>query len=142
MCVRAQAYGYEHLATLNNLERVRLLRLKKGDSTWPALTKYGRACVCGRADVCVTLAPPRRHFRLIYGDVNTTEPNDIAYVTAGYARAAAAAAAFGCRLLSVRDRVHGAQLRAAERPPRRACDGGGRVERRRGWDAAAARRDA
>lgn len=91
---RRQAYGYEHLATLSNLERVKLLRTKKGDSTWPALTKCAdrdAAIRCGVAPltcclcVCVWVggAVACRHFRLIFGDVNTTEPNDIAYVTAG-----------------------------------------------------------
>lgn len=59
-----QTYGYQHLLTLYNLEKTRLLKRQEGKSNWNSV---------------------KQTFRLIYEDVNQREPNDIAYAYAGYA---------------------------------------------------------
>eukprot|EP01094_Clydonella_sp_ATCC50884_P027895 TRINITY_DN8212_c0_g1_i1.p1 TRINITY_DN8212_c0_g1~~TRINITY_DN8212_c0_g1_i1.p1 ORF type:complete len:596 (+),score=194.45 TRINITY_DN8212_c0_g1_i1:119-1906(+) len=59
-----QTYGYEHVATLEKLERVGLFRRQEGRNVYSAL---------------------RRALDLIVEDVNEQTPNDIAYVYSGYA---------------------------------------------------------
>jgi len=64
-----QTYGYEFLFVLQNLEKVGLLR--KRESVWMET-----------AAPFVTL---RRQFDLIHADVDTVRPDDVAYVSSGYA---------------------------------------------------------
>ncbi|XP_066290958.1 vacuolar protein sorting-associated protein 33A-like [Branchiostoma lanceolatum] len=58
-----QTYGYEHLITLNNLERAGLLTIQK-QRTYPT---------------------SRKTLRLMVDDVSEQNPNDISYVFSGYA---------------------------------------------------------
>ena len=57
-------YGYEVLFTLDNLERVGLFKRQKTSGNWSSV---------------------RKSFKLIKDDVSPSEPDDIAYVTSGYA---------------------------------------------------------
>jgi hypothetical protein len=60
-----QTYGFEYVFTLNNLEKLGLLKRQESRSgTWPAL---------------------RKSLQLIVEDLNEARPNDIAYVFSGYA---------------------------------------------------------
>jgi len=63
-----QTYGFEFLFVLQNLEKVGLLKRKDSifDSTSP-------------------FASLRKSMNLILNDVDTSEPNDMAYVSSGYA---------------------------------------------------------
>lgn len=66
-----QTFGYETLFTLNNLERVGMLRRREMQLQW--------------MDSSSTWATARRALALINEDVNVVSPNDIAYVSSGYA---------------------------------------------------------
>ena len=57
-------YGYEILLTLHRLEKLRLLTKRDSPLRWSAV---------------------RNKFKLIYNEVNSEKPDDIAYVTSGYA---------------------------------------------------------
>jgi len=57
-------YGYEHLFTLRNMEKLGLIKRQEGKNGYPLIKKT---------------------LRLIVEDVNEAEPNDIAYVYSGYA---------------------------------------------------------
>lgn len=60
-----QTYGYEHILTLNNLEKAGLLKLQTGGrNNYPTI---------------------RKTLRLWMDDVNEQNPNDISYVYSGYA---------------------------------------------------------
>ncbi|GBG80898.1 hypothetical protein CBR_g31454 [Chara braunii] len=59
-----QTYGYEHLFTLNNLEKAGLFRVQEGKSPWPLIKKS---------------------LRLAVEDNDDSNPKDIAYVYSGYA---------------------------------------------------------
>lgn len=75
-----QAYGYQHLLTLDALEKMQLLVSRTsnmlpipgvgGASNQPTRTNYNYL---------------RKALHLIVDEVNETEPNDIAYVYSGYA---------------------------------------------------------
>ncbi|CAM9699279.1 unnamed protein product [Pylaiella littoralis] len=67
-----QTYGYEHLYTLNNLESVGLL--KKREKGW-----------VGTADAASPWPSLRRALRLVNDAVDVRSPDDIAYVSSGYA---------------------------------------------------------
>lgn len=58
------SYGFEHMPTLNNLEKAGFLRKQESRSTWPTLT---------------------RALNLIVDDSNPANPNDISYIYSGYA---------------------------------------------------------
>ncbi|CAN4105809.1 unnamed protein product [Withania somnifera] len=58
------SYGFEHIATLNNLEKSGLLKKQETKSNW------------------ITI---KRALRLIVEDTDTANPNDISYVFSGYA---------------------------------------------------------
>lgn len=58
------AYGYEYLFTLNNLERLGLIKKQEGKKTFDVV---------------------RNRLRLVVENINEAEPNDIAYVYSGYA---------------------------------------------------------
>lgn len=59
-----QTYGFELLFTLENLEKLGMLKKRGAMSAWPSLVST---------------------FRLIPSGVNVGEPDDVAYVTSGYA---------------------------------------------------------
>lgn len=58
------SYGFEHMATLNNLEKAGLLRKQETKGNW------------------ITI---KRSLQLVVEDTNTANPNDISYVFSGYA---------------------------------------------------------
>jgi vacuolar protein sorting-associated protein 33A len=64
-----QTYGYEYLFVLQNLEKMGLLRRREG--LW--------------MDSASPFAHIRKSLLLIHAEVNTVEPDDIAYVSSGYA---------------------------------------------------------
>lgn len=63
-----QTYGYEYVFTLQNLEKMGLLR--KRESMW---------------DVTSPFATLRKQLALIQADVDSSNPNDVSYVSSGYA---------------------------------------------------------
>ncbi|KAL8251781.1 hypothetical protein R6Q59_035474 [Mikania micrantha] len=58
------SYGFEHISTLNNLEKAGLLRKQEGKSNWLTI---------------------KRALQLVVEDTDTTNPKDISYVFSGYA---------------------------------------------------------
>lgn len=58
------SYGFEHMATLNNLEKAGLLKKQETKSNWLTV---------------------KRALQLIVDDTDTANPNDISYVFSGYA---------------------------------------------------------
>ncbi|KAK4430966.1 Vacuolar protein-sorting-associated protein 33 [Sesamum alatum] len=58
------SYGFEHIATLNNLEKAGLFRKQDSRSNWLTI---------------------KRALQLVVEDTDTTNPNDISYVFSGYA---------------------------------------------------------
>ncbi|KAI6676548.1 hypothetical protein NL676_037344 [Syzygium grande] len=58
------SYGFEHMATLNNLEKAGLLKKQESKSNWLTI---------------------KRALQLVVDDTDTANPNDIAYVFSGYA---------------------------------------------------------
>ncbi|CAI0442666.1 unnamed protein product, partial [Linum tenue] len=58
------SYGFEHIATLNNLEKAGLLRKQESKSNWLTI---------------------KRALQLVVEDTDTANPNDISYVFSGYA---------------------------------------------------------
>ncbi|CAL1387023.1 unnamed protein product [Linum trigynum] len=58
------SYGFEHIATLNNLEKAGLLRKQESKSNWLTV---------------------KRALQLVVEDTDTANPNDISYVFSGYA---------------------------------------------------------
>ncbi|XP_043706127.1 vacuolar protein-sorting-associated protein 33 homolog isoform X2 [Telopea speciosissima] len=58
------SYGFEHMATLNNLEKAGLFKKQDMKTNWPTI---------------------KRALQLIVEDTDTANPNDIAYVFSGYA---------------------------------------------------------
>ncbi|XP_057979188.1 vacuolar protein-sorting-associated protein 33 homolog isoform X1 [Malania oleifera] len=58
------SYGFEHMATLNNLEKAGLLKKQESKSNWMTI---------------------KRALQLVVDDTDTANPNDIAYVFSGYA---------------------------------------------------------
>ncbi|KAK5834677.1 vacuolar protein-sorting-associated protein 33 homolog [Gossypium arboreum] len=58
------SYGFEHMATLNNLEKAGLLKKQESKSNWLTV---------------------KRALQLVVEDTDTANPNDIAYVFSGYA---------------------------------------------------------
>ncbi|KAF8403110.1 hypothetical protein HHK36_011204 [Tetracentron sinense] len=58
------SYGFEHMATLNNLEKAGLLKKQESKSNWLTI---------------------KRALQLVVEDTDTTNPNDIDYVFSGYA---------------------------------------------------------
>ena len=88
-----QTYGYDKIFTLNNLEKVGLLRKQEARNTYPALRKVRRLpralgrylkAVLNR-HITPHVDPRRQTLRLFVDDINEREPNDIAYVYSGYA---------------------------------------------------------
>ncbi|CAH8381613.1 unnamed protein product [Eruca vesicaria subsp. sativa] len=58
------SYGFEHVATLNNLEKTGLFKKQEFKSNWQTV---------------------KRKLKLIVEDTDTSRPDDIAYVYSGYA---------------------------------------------------------
>ncbi|KAM0949673.1 putative sec1-like protein [Dioscorea sansibarensis] len=58
------SYGFEHMFTLYNLEKAGLFKKQESKSNWPTITKA---------------------LQLIVEDIDTANPNDIAYIFSGYA---------------------------------------------------------
>ncbi|CAK9133522.1 unnamed protein product [Ilex paraguariensis] len=58
------SYGFEHMATLNNLEKAGLFRKQESKSNWLTI---------------------KRNLQLVNDDTDTANPNDISYVFSGYA---------------------------------------------------------
>ncbi|XP_059456459.1 vacuolar protein-sorting-associated protein 33 homolog [Corylus avellana] len=58
------SYGFEHMATLNNLEKAGLFKKQDSKSNWLTI---------------------KRALQLVVDDTDTANPNDIAYVFSGYA---------------------------------------------------------
>ncbi|OAY28803.1 vacuolar protein-sorting-associated protein 33 homolog [Manihot esculenta] len=58
------SYGFEHMATLNNLEKAGLLKKQETKSNWLTV---------------------KRALQLVVEDTDTANPNDISYVFSGYA---------------------------------------------------------
>ncbi|XP_048334354.2 vacuolar protein-sorting-associated protein 33 homolog isoform X2 [Ziziphus jujuba] len=58
------SYGFEHVGTLNNLEKAGLLKKQESKSNWPTV---------------------KRALQLVVDDTDTANPSDISYVFSGYA---------------------------------------------------------
>lgn len=76
-----QAYGYQHILTLDALEKLQLL-LSKNSPTATMIPLPGSTATSGTKTNYTYL---RKALRLIVDEVNEHDPNDIAYVYSGYA---------------------------------------------------------
>lgn len=76
-----QAYGYQHILTLDALEKLQLL-ISKNSPTAAMIPLPGSAVTSGSKTNYSYL---RKALRLIVDEVNEHDPNDIAYVYSGYA---------------------------------------------------------
>ncbi|KAK4251971.1 Sec1-like protein [Corynascus novoguineensis] len=76
-----QGYGYQHLLTLHNLERLQML-LSRASPLASMIPMTGSAGAQGTKTNYTYL---RKQLRLIVDEVNEHDPNDIAYVYSGYA---------------------------------------------------------
>ncbi|CAP69273.1 uncharacterized protein PODANS_1_9390 [Podospora anserina S mat+] len=76
-----QGYGYQHLLTLHNLERLQMF-LSRSSPLASMIPMTGSAGATGNKTNYTYL---RKQLRLIVDEVNEEDPNDIAYVYSGYA---------------------------------------------------------
>jgi hypothetical protein len=76
-----QAYGYQHILTLDALENLQLL-LPRGSPMAAMIPMAGAGANSGMKTNYTSL---RKSLRLIVDEVNEHDPNDIAYVYSGYA---------------------------------------------------------
>ncbi|KAI1865488.1 uncharacterized protein JN550_008245 [Neoarthrinium moseri] len=76
-----KGYGYQHLLTLNNLEKLQLL-LPRSSPMASMVPMPGSGAAAGTKTNYTYL---RKQLRLIVDEVNEHDPNDIAYVYSGYA---------------------------------------------------------
>jgi hypothetical protein len=76
-----QAYGYQHILTLDALEKLQLL-MSRNSPTATMIPLSGGANTAGSKTNYTYL---RKALRLIVDEVNEHDPNDIAYVYSGYA---------------------------------------------------------
>lgn len=76
-----QAYGYQHILTLDALEKLQLL-LSRTSPTAMMIPLGGSGATTGTKTNYTYL---RKALRLIVDEVNEHDPNDIAYVYSGYA---------------------------------------------------------
>ena len=76
-----QAYGYQHILTLDALEKMELLQ-SRSTSTALLLPAGGAS---GGTGSKTNYAYLRKELRLIFDDVNESDPDDVAYVYSGYA---------------------------------------------------------
>ncbi|KAI9828676.1 MAG: hypothetical protein M1832_001779 [Thelocarpon impressellum] len=75
------AYGFQHLLTLNALEKLELLQSRGSANALMMSTAAGGASVGSKTNYTYL----RKLLRLIVDEVNEQDPNDIAYVYSGYA---------------------------------------------------------
>lgn len=75
------AYGYQHLLTLDALEKMQLLQTRASANVLYIPNPLGAATDGGRTNYAYL----RKVLRLIVEEVNEQDPNDIAYVYSGYA---------------------------------------------------------
>ena len=73
-----QAYGYQHILTLDALERMQLLFVRTGNI-------FSNATSQATSISKTNYNYLRKTLRLLVDEVNESEPNDIAYVYSGYA---------------------------------------------------------
>jgi hypothetical protein len=76
-----QAYGYQHILTLDALEKLHLL-LSRASPLALTIPMTGGSSTAGTK---TNYAYLRKQLRLIVDEVNEQDPNDIAYVYSGYA---------------------------------------------------------
>jgi hypothetical protein len=76
-----QAYGYQHILTLDALEKLQLL-LSRSSPVASMIPMSGAGAAAGMKTNYTYL---RKALRLIVDEVNEHDPNDIAYVYSGYA---------------------------------------------------------
>ncbi|KAK6067014.1 Lysine-specific histone demethylase 1A [Seiridium cupressi] len=76
-----EGYGYQHLLTLNNLEKLQLF-LSRSSPMAGMIPMPGSGTATGTKTNYTYL---RKQLRLIVDEVNEHDPNDIAYVYSGYA---------------------------------------------------------
>jgi hypothetical protein len=77
-----QGYGYQHMLTLQNLEKLQMFLSKSSPLAVMAPIAAVAAGVSGPRTNYTAL---RKQLRLIIDEVNEHDPNDIAYVYSGYA---------------------------------------------------------
>jgi vacuolar protein sorting-associated protein 33A len=77
------AYGYQHLLTLNALEKMELLLPRSGANA--LLLPVGGAQSSSSAGTKTNYSYMRKELRLIIDEYNEADPEDIAYVYSGYA---------------------------------------------------------
>ena len=75
------AYGYQHLLTLDALEKMQLLQTRASANVLSIPNPLGAAADGGKTNYAYL----RKVLRLIVEEVNEQDPNDIAYVYSGYA---------------------------------------------------------
>ena len=76
-----QGYGYQHLLTLHNLEKLQMF-LSRSSPLASMIPMTGSADATGTKTNYTYL---RKQLRLIVDEVNEHDPNDVAYVYSGYA---------------------------------------------------------
>lgn len=76
-----KGYGYQHLLTLHNLERLQMLLSRSS----PLASMIPMTGSVGAEGTKTNYAYLRKQLRLIVDEVNEHDPNDIAYVYSGYA---------------------------------------------------------
>lgn len=76
-----QGYGYQHLLTLNNLEKLQLFLSRSS----PLAGMIPMAGNTGNTGTKTNYTYLRKQLRLIVDEVKEDDPNDIAYVYSGYA---------------------------------------------------------
>lgn len=76
-----QGYGYQHMLTLNNLEKLQLFLSRSS----PLAGMIPMAAGAGNSGTKTNYTYLRKQLRLIVDEVKEDNPNDIAYVYSGYA---------------------------------------------------------
>ncbi|KAK4042548.1 Sec1-like protein [Parachaetomium inaequale] len=76
-----QGYGYQHLLTLHNLERLQMFLSRAS----PLASMIPMTAAAGAQGTMTNYTYLRKQLRLIVDEVNEHDPNDIAYVYSGYA---------------------------------------------------------
>ncbi len=74
------AYGFQHILTLDNLEKMELLQ-PRSSATALLLPASGAPTTGSKTNYAYL----RKELRLIFDDVDEADPNDVAYVFSGYA---------------------------------------------------------
>lgn len=80
-----QSYGYEYLFALGNMEQVGLLRKADSQLSNVVFGSIGSAGFSSSSGTGASWASLRRLLRLVKENVDTSVPDDIAYVSSGYA---------------------------------------------------------